>query len=101
MGNRAVVQFTDGEEYSPVTYLHWDGDSVPERIKELIELMADRTDDVPYSAARFIGICHKHIPGNLSLGTWNNIGKLTTDDSHGDAGCFVVNVKDWAIENFG
>jgi len=99
MGNRALVQFTDGDDFSPVTYLHWNGAYVADYIAELVELMSDRMGDLPYSAARFIGICHSHSPGNLSLGVWNYDKKLNTEDSHGDEGCFIVNVNNWSIEH--
>ena len=101
MGDRALVQFTDGDEVSPVIYLHWSGSEVAGYLKELAELMRGREGDVNYAAARFVGICHNHIEGNLSLGMWNQVEKLTADDSHGDAGCFVVNVDTWNIEAMG
>jgi hypothetical protein len=102
MGDRALIQFEDSKgEVSPVVYLHWHGDVALEYIDELKSLMADRTDDVPYATARFIGICHSHIDGNLSLGVWNQPERLTADDSHGDNGCFLVHVDTWLIERFG
>lgn len=118
MGDRALVVFTDGKDVSPVVYLHWNGTEVPEWLNELKSLMVGRAtnaactlkvggraSDLNYTTARFIGICHSHISGNLSLGTWstpeplrqavlcNKTGVLT-DESHGDAGFIVVNVND-------
>ncbi len=108
MGNRACVIFTEGEEFSPVVYLHWHGRDVPTFLKELKVLMADRKGDVPYAVARFTGICHAHIDGNLSLGIWaesKEFSKFSKQDwrdySHGDAGVVVVNVHDFTYEAYG
>jgi hypothetical protein len=109
MGDRALVVFTDGKDVSPTTYLHWSGDAVPELLKEHHAVMQGRLGDVSYATARFIGICHTHIEGNLSLGCWNtsaehraaiidrNKAKLA-DYSHGDAGVIVVdcNTGKWS-----
>jgi hypothetical protein len=67
MGDRASVIFFDKVQVSPVIYLHWHGSRVPDWIEELRCLMAERLWDAPYAAARFVGVCHNHIPGNLSL----------------------------------
>lgn len=61
-------------------------------------LMADRGPDVPYTAARFVGIAASHIPGSHSLGIWENAGPLTPDQTHGDFGIVRVNVRDWSCE---
>jgi hypothetical protein len=101
MGARALVQFYGADETSPVVYLHWNGHQVPEFLVECRELMDTRTDDASYAAARFIGICHSNIPGNLSLGVWNNNQALSADDSQGDFGVFGVDVSkvQWIVEN--
>lgn len=101
MGDRALIQFTDGAEVSPVIYLHWHGSIVRSLINETRELMQSRGSDLTYAAARFVGIAHSHIPGNLSLGMWNLDRRLTADDSHGDFGCAIVDVRDWSVECFG
>lgn len=102
MGDRALVQFRDSDgKVSPVCYLHWGGFNVPEYIRECAELMRGRDDDVQYAFARFVGICHSHIPGNLSLGVWNKTAPLTKGDSHGDAGCYIVDCATWDVEAFG
>jgi len=77
MGDRALVVFKDptqvdkDDRYSPVTYLHWGGDKVPELLKKTKEIMEGRGLDINYTPARFIGVCHILMEGNLSLGTWN------------------------------
>lgn len=101
MGDRALIQFTDGDDYSPITYLHWSGYKVREYLEALKERMKGREGDLAYTAARFVGICHDDIEGNLSLGLWNQDKPLTEDDSHGDAGCFVVNVETWDVQQLG
>ena len=77
MGERALVVFANGEEVSPAVYLHWHGEVVPQLLKLAAAVMAGdpnsyqnppRIGDVSYSAARFVGVCHDNIDGNLSLG---------------------------------
>lgn len=104
MGDRVLIQFVNGRdarEFSPVAYLHWHGEGAPDLIKACAALMAGRDGDTGYTFARFIGICHETIGGNLSLGAWNAAGVLQPDDSHGDAGCYVVNVHTWQVQAFG
>jgi len=100
MGDRALVQFVSGDkkEVSPVVYIHWAGSNVKEYLKELAVLMADRPNDASYACARFIGIVHSHNVDSCSLGVWNATKVLTVNDSHGDAGCFVVDCSTWKVK---
>lgn len=103
MGDRASVIFFDKFQVSPVIYLHWHGSRVPDWIEELRCLMAERLWDAPYAAARFVGVCHNHIPGNLSLAIRSS--NLSLSDlkrpymlehhSPGDAGLVIVNAGDF------
>lgn len=109
MGDRACVIFFDRECVSPTVYLHWHGDAVPAWLDSLKTLMATRRDDAAYTAARFIGLCHTRIAGNLSLGVTSN--DLTHADlgdaaslaalSPGDAGLVVVNADDFTWRAYG
>ena len=113
MGDRALITFTDGEDVSPVVYLHWSGSSVPALLEEHKVLMASRGADVPYAAARFVGIVHATMPEqNLSLGIWNAARDTRravlsadrdelADMSHGDAGFVVVDVRDYSWKAYG
>ena len=109
MGNRASVVFFDSTTVSPTIYLHWHGDSVPDWLEELAELMKGRYGDASYAAARFVGICHKHIQGNLSLGLlsggYSRLETLNPKDmaasSPGDAGMVVVNSTDFSWRAYG
>lgn len=105
MGDRAVVIFrsSDKSEVSPTVYLHWNGSNVPAYLKQLDELMKDRKGDVSYACARFIGICHEEIPGNLSLGVFQTDVDTyeRRDYSHGDAGVIIVNCDDFSWTAFG
>jgi hypothetical protein len=117
MGNRALVIFTDGDRVSPVVYLHWCGGELPVWLADLKHMMAGREGDVDYSCARFIGLCHTKIDGNLSLGVWNipphiqravqtfeESGKARdqlTEYSHGDAGVVIVNATDYTWQACG
>ena len=102
MGDRAVVVFkTDDNDVSPAVYLHWNGSDVADWLKELATLMGDRKDDVGYAAARFCGICHSHISGELGLGLLDDGRSFVADPkgtSHGDQGVFIVNCKDYSFE---
>lgn len=76
MGDQALVIFTNGVIVSPAVYLHWDGQSVPEALKQAEAIMAGkscgysppRADDPSYSCARFAGVCTQAICGNMSVG---------------------------------
>jgi hypothetical protein len=103
MGNRALVIFHDKYRISPTVYLHWHGDEVPELLRELAESMQGRHGDAEYAAARFTGLCHQRIPGNLSLGIMANqlrhadLGDAATlaAMSQGDAGVVIVDTADF------
>jgi len=111
MGDRALVLFHDKnrQDFSPVVYLHWNGTEVPDLINKLKTLMGPRTDDVQYASARFVGICHEYIKGNLSLGIWNADKEITdfqndidpSSHSHGDAGIIYVDCSDFSWQAFG
>jgi len=102
MGDRALVQFIDSKgNYSPAVYLHWRGFKVGHYLEALQARMGDRLDDVDYSCARFIGIVHEDIEGELSLGVREIGRKLRASDSPGDAGCFIVNCKTWKVRAMG
>lgn len=101
MGDRVLIQFKSGKELSPVVYLHWGGGSVAKLLLQTSSLLRTRGADVSYTCARFIGYCHAENPDSaLSLGVWNQKTKLSAKDSHGDAGCIVVDVSDrpWQFE---
>jgi hypothetical protein len=108
MGHRALIVFTDNkeEQFSPTVYLHWHGAHAIEWLRELQDLMSDRLGDIDYACARFIGICHQNIEGNLSLGVWTTPFDAPAWDaedwaeySHGDEGVFLVNTTDFSIRN--
>lgn len=109
MGNRALVIFHDAYRISPAVYLHWHGGEVPDLVEELAGYMLGRYGDCEYAAARFTGLCHNRIPGNLSLGIVSH--SLTRADladtavlnelSHGDAGAVIVNADDFTWKAYG
>lgn len=103
MGDRVLVQFEDNQtgDVSPVCYMHWSGDSAKDKIAKLARLMTGRSGDLSYAFGRFVGVCHDEIPGNCSLGVMQQSGRLKPEDSHGDAGCYVVDCNDWSVEAFG
>ncbi|MGO9468048.1 MAG: hypothetical protein ACLQVF_28275 [Isosphaeraceae bacterium] len=109
MGNRALVIFHDQHRISPTVYLHWHGSEVPELVRELAEYMQGRHGDAEYAAARFTGLCHQRIQGNVSLGIMAN--SLRREDlqntavleemSHGNAGVVVVDTGDFTWKAYG
>ena len=109
MGDRALVIFHDQHTVSPTCYLHWDGSTVPRFLEHLKDTMQGREGDASYAAARFLGICHAFIPGNLSIGVWSNSytladlanGYRMAKDTHGDAGVVVVNTDDFSWKAYG
>ncbi len=117
MGDRALVIFHYRECVSPVVYLHWNGREVPAWLNDLREIMRGRESDVDYACARFIGLCHARIDGNLSLGVANlpkmiadliilpkrpeERNRTLTQYSHGNAGLVLVNASDFTWVAFG
>ena len=109
MGHRACVIFFDRTRVSPTVYLHWHGDAVPGWLEMLAERMQGRFGDAAYAAARFIGICHANIEGNLSLGVWSNDLSLADvrnkdrmeEASPGNAGVVVVDTSDFSWRAYG
>ena len=95
MGDRAVVVCYDNAmQFSPGVYVHNHGYQIDELLKKAAPRM--RKGDPYYSAARFCGICHEHIPGNLGLGlvpppaNWEEA--ISEDFFHTNAGTFLLNV---------
>ena len=109
MGNRASIIFFDHYRVSPTVYLHWHGDSVPAWLDQLGPIMKDRKGDAFYAAARFVGICHAQIAGNLSLGISSNTlslanlrdANLMAEESPGNAGVVVVDTNDFSWKAYG
>ncbi len=109
MGNRASIVFFDQHQVSPTVYLHWHGDKVPVYLAQLKRLMQGRFNDAFYAAARFVGICHERIPGNLSLGvTCNDLYlrdlhnlEVLLAESPGNAGLIVVDTSDFTWKAYG
>lgn len=109
MGNRACIIFFDHNRVSPTVYLHWHGDAVPRWLDQLKATMEGRFGDAAYAAARFVGICHANIPGNLSLGILSNALSLRDLHRHdemeaespGNAGIVVVDTSDFSWRAYG
>ena len=109
MGNRAFVIFYDRSEVSPAIYLHWHRDEVPSWLAELKLLMKGRENDAEYAAARFTGICHGRIEGNLGLGIRSYYLKYKDVISHeqmskkkySDSIVIVVDTADFSWRAYG
>ena len=109
MGNRACILFFDQYRVSPTVYLHWHGDAVPAWLNQLKDRMKGRYSDASYASARFVGICHANIDGNLSLGILSNdlsIADVRNKDrleqeSPGNAGIVVVDTNNFTWKAYG
>lgn len=104
MGDRALVMFHNGTDVSPVVYLHWNGSDVGSLLAATRVRMVGREGDVGYTTARFVGLAHERIPGNLSLGIMPGPATLADAydvESHGDAGVFLVDCRTWRRKAWG
>lgn len=99
MGDRALIQLKTASEFSPVLYLHWSGGHVADILARTEKQMRGRAGDVSYSFARLVAQAINGDKSNLSYGVWNADKVLTAEDSHGDAGVFVVDVSSeaWTV----
>jgi len=97
MGDRVLIQVKSGTEFSPVCYLHWGGNDAPRLIQETVQLMTSRLGDVDYVFGRLVGVCHARTPGSTGLGCFNADHILTADDSHGDAGVYIIDCDTWDV----
>lgn len=108
MGDRALVIFKHGEEFSPTIYLHWMGSDVPDLLAEHRAFMGDSADDLDYTAARFVGLCASKTSGDKTgIGIFNTDAATLTDDeslkaaSHGDAGVILVSLPSFEWKAYG
>jgi hypothetical protein len=92
VGDRVLIQVVNGKEFSPVAYGHWCGSRTPEILAKLKARMIGRGGDVAYTFARLIQEMTDGEDGNVSFGVWNAPAVITAKDSHGDAGCVVIDV---------
>lgn len=101
MGDRALIQLTNKSgQVSPVLYLHWSGSDVADIIWRTQERMRDRVNDVEYSFARLVQEATRDDDEDTGFGCWNQAEPLTAKDSHGDAGCFLIDVTEqkWVVK---
>lgn len=102
MGDRVLFQVVNSKEpgqFGPVVYGHWLGGSARELVKALRERMASRPDDIQYATARLAQECGMmmddlHGERALGVGIWIEDHVLTEKDSHGDAGCVLIDCGD-------
>lgn len=104
MGDRVLMQCHVGgtDHVGPVVYGHWLGSEVPKIVSALQARMAARGNDVDYASARLVQeaiAAQSH--DCLGVGIWNTTRLLTEDDSHGDAGVVLIDVRDWTVQYFG
>lgn len=104
MGNRAIIQLKSDDEVSPVLYIHWCNDKVAKLLEQTQEAMRGRAGDTSYSFARLVHLAVTADPsGNAGYGVWNEPKAITAADSHGDAGCFLVDISEekWTVQQGG
>lgn len=100
MGDRVLMQCHSAKSgrFGPVVYCHWLGDKAPQIVNRLINRMRPRTGDLDYSSARLVQECtlaQIDPDSYMSIGVWNSDHLLTAKDSHGDAGCVLIDVDTW------
>jgi len=101
VGDRVVLQCYDKDEVGPVVYGHWSGQDALAAVERLRQRMATRGGDLTYWSARLVQELINGNEGNLGFGIWNQDKLLTTDDSHGDAGCVLIDVNTGKVRLFG
>jgi hypothetical protein len=103
MGDRVLFQVVRGSaEFGPVVYCHWSGERAPEIVRKLAERMEDRAGDLDYATARLLQECIAgNDGGNLSFGVSNAPARLTSEDSHGDAGVVLIDCDGFTCECLG
>lgn len=105
MGDRVLMQVYSAAQnaHGPVVYCHWLGDRAPQIMQSLIKRMQGRKD-VDYATARLVQECcsaQRDADAHLGIGCWNAPALLTAADSHGDAGCVLLNVDTWQVTYLG
>lgn len=98
MGDRVLMQCHDSDDFGPVVYGHWSGADAVEIVKRLRARMATRKDDLNYWSARLVQEAINSDAGATGFGVWNAKAKLVSDDSHGDAGCVLIDVRTGAVQ---
>ena len=101
MGDRVLIQLTNGDKFSPVLYCHNSGHRALEIIDATKQRMATRGGDLDYSFARLVQAAIGTSDDNTGYGIWNAEAILTADDSHGDAGVVVVDIESWTPKCMG
>ena len=110
MGDRVLMQCHSARsgKFGPVVYCHWLGDVAPRIVDRLVRRMHPRRGDVDYASARLVQECtlaqgdHETSAGScMGIGVWNADHLLTAKDSHGDAGCVLVDVDTWQVDYLG
>jgi hypothetical protein len=106
MGDRVLMQCHSKRsgKFGPIVYGHWLGDRAKHIVTQLTERMSTRRGDVDYASARLVQECclaAGQVQYNTGVGMWNASGLLGLDDSHGDAGCVLIDVDDFSVAYFG
>lgn len=101
MGDRVLVGFKSGGDYSPTIYMHWAGSDAAKMIADAQHLM--RKGDASYAAAQFCGYAASKISSTTGLGLLDALDgtKGLADQSHGDAGVYVVDVDTGEVSHGG
>ena len=106
MGDRVLLQCHSAKsgKFGPVVYCHWLGDKAPQIVNQLINRMRPRTGDLDYASARLVQECTlaQNDPDSyMGIGVWSADHLLTAKDSHGDAGCVLIDVDTWQTTYLG
>lgn len=107
MGDRVLMQCINSKtgEVGPSVYGHWCGSAAPQIANRLVERMHTRPADVQYASARLVQemLAEVNPQGNTGIGLMNRTAPLNEHDSHGDAGCVLIDVgaRPFKVRYFG
>lgn len=92
MGNRACVVFTDGRNFSPAIYLHWNGG--PESVYAFLDALKryGALGDCDCAAACLTQLVGNYLGGTLSLALFNFEEPPARLDP-GDNGLYLVTLR--------
>lgn len=107
MGDRAHMQIVQRNgtglvtDFGPAVYAHWSGEAVPEIVARLAKRMENRRGDVEYASARLVQEAIYNDDDATGFGITNIDHVLNESDSHGDAGCILIDCETFKVEALG
>ena len=95
------MQIVSATENGPAVYCHGRGHDAPAIVKRFAARMKDRRGDVPYLTARLLQEAMGDDTRDTGFGVFNADKRLTSDDTHGDAGIVLIDADTFRCECVG